>query len=199
MSNCMKSCFSTRDLTVTALLTAIAYLLAFVEFQVPLSPSFARMDFSDFPVMIAAFAFGPAYGVLVELVKNALQLLTTSTGGVGEFANFMMGASFALTAGVIYRLRKSKKQAWIACIAASFVMGVMAAVMNYFVLLPLFEAFMPLEQIIAAFGEILPFIKTKLDVVLYNAFPFNLLKGLLISVVTMLVYKKLRPAWKGMK
>lgn len=199
MSNCMKSCFSTRDLTVTALLAAIAYLLAFVEFQVPLSPSFARMDFSDFPAMIAAFAFGPAYGVLVELVKNALQLLTTSTGGVGEFANFMMGASFALTAGVIYRLRKSKKQAWIACIAASFVMGVMAAVMNYFVLLPLFEAFMPLEQIIAAFGEILPFIKTKLDVVLYNAFPFNLLKGLLISVVTMLVYKKLRPALKGMK
>ena len=79
---------------------------------------------------------------------------------------------------MIYRLHKSKKQAWIACIAASFVMGVMAAVMNYFVLLSMFEMFMPLEQVIAAFGEIMPFIRTKLDVVLYNAFPFNLLKGL---------------------
>ena len=78
-------------------------------------------------------------------------------------------------------------------------MGVMAAVMNYFVLLTLFEAFMPLEQVIAAFGEILPFIRTKLDVVLYNAFPFNLIKGLLISVMTMLVYKKLRPVLKGLK
>lgn len=199
MSNSKKRHFSTRDLTVTALLSAIAYLLAFVEFQVLLSPFFARMDYSDFPAMIAAFAFGPMYGVMVELVKNMLQLLTTSTGGVGEFANFMMGASFAWTAGVIYRLHKSKKQAWIACIAASFVMGVMAAVMNYFVLLTLFEAFMPLEQVIAAFGEILPFIRTKLDVVLYNAFPFNLIKGLLISVMTMLVYKKLRPVLKGLK
>ena len=95
-------------------------------------------------------------------------------------------------------MKKSKKQAWIACLAASFVMGWMAAVMNYFVLLPMFEMFMPLEQVIAAFGSILPFIHTKLDVVLYNAFPFNLLKGLLISIVTMLVYKKLRPVLKGL-
>ena len=199
MSMTKKGCFSTRDLTMTALLSAIAYLLAFVEFQVPLSPSFARMDFSDFPAMIAAFAFGPIHGVMVELVKNALQLLFTSTGGVGEFANFMMGASFALTAGVIYHLHKSKRQAWIACILASVVMSIMAAVMNYFVLLPMFEMFMPLEQIIAAFGSFMPFIKSKLDIVLYNALPFNLRKGLLISVVTMLVYKKLRPVLKGLK
>ena len=83
-----------RTITMTALLSAIAYVLAFVEFPVPLSPSFAKMDLSDFPALIGAFAFGPISGLLIELVKNALQLLTTSTGGIGEIANFLMGAAY---------------------------------------------------------------------------------------------------------
>ena len=68
-----------RTITMTALLSAMAYVLAFVEFPVPLSPSFAKMDLSDFPALIGAFAFGPISGLLIELVKNALQLMTTST------------------------------------------------------------------------------------------------------------------------
>ena len=82
-----------RTITMTALLSAMAYVLAFVEFPVPLSPSFARMDLSDLPALIGAFAFGPLSGLLIELVKNALQLLTTSTGGIGEISNVLMGAS----------------------------------------------------------------------------------------------------------
>lgn len=78
-------------------------------------------------------------------------------------------------------------------------MGIMAAVMNYFVLLPLFEQFMPVEQLIASFSKFIPFIRTKLDVVLYNAFPFNLLKGLVIGAFTMLIYKRLTPVLKGAK
>ena len=85
----------------------------------------------------------------------------------------------------------------IACILASVVMGIAAALANYFILLPLFESFMPLDQLIASFAELLPFIHTKLDVVLFNAFPFNLLKGLVIGGVTMLIYKKLTPVLKG--
>ena len=85
----------------------------------------------------------------------------------------------------------------LACLAASIVMGIMAAVVNYFLLLPAFEAFMPLDQLIASFEEFIPFIKTKLDVVLFNAFPFNLLKGIGISIVTMLLYKRLTPILKG--
>lgn len=157
------------------------------------------MDLSDFPALIGAFAFGPVAGVTIELVKNALQLLSTSTGGIGELANFVMGASYVFTAGLIYRFRKTKKTAWIACMIASVVMGIMSAVMNYFVLLPMFEQFMPLDQVIASFGVFIPFIKTKLDVVLYNAFPFNLLKGLVISFFTMLIYKRLTPILKGAK
>ena len=85
-----------RTITMTALLSAMAYVLAFVEFPVPLSPSFARMDLSDFPALIGAFAFGPLSGLLIELVKNTLQLMTTSTGGIGEIANFLTGASYVV-------------------------------------------------------------------------------------------------------
>lgn len=186
-----------RILTMTAVLSAISFVLAFFEFPVPLSPSFARMDLSDLPALIGAFAYGPISGILIELVKNALQFLTSSTGGIGELANFIMGSSFVVTAGLIYKLHKTKRTALIACLVASVVMGITAAIVNYFILLPVFEAFMPLDQLIASFGEFIPFIKTKLDVVLFNAFPFNLLKGIGISIVTMLLYKKLTPILKG--
>lgn len=186
-----------RALTMTALLSAVAYVLAFVEFPVPLSPSFAKMDLSDFPALIGAFAFGPASGVLVELIKNTLQLLTTSTGGIGEIANFLMGASYVVAAGLIYKRCKTKTRARIAYITASFVMGSTAALANYFILLPLFETFMPLDALIASFGAFLPFIRTRLDIVLFNVLPFNILKGLVIGGFTMLIYKRLTPALKG--
>lgn len=188
---------SARTVTMTAMLAAISFILAFVEFPVPLSPAFARMDISDFPALIGAFAFGPVCGMMIELIKNGLQMLSTATGGVGEFANFLMGGAYVLTAGMIYQHRKTKKTAWIACIVSSVVMGAAAALANYFILLPMFEMFMPLDQVIASFGEFLPFIRTKLDVVLYNAFPFNLLKGLTIGIFTMQIYKCLTPILKG--
>lgn len=188
---------NTRALTMTALLSALAYILAFLEFPVPLSPSFARMDFSDFPALIGAFAFGPLCGILVELIKNTLQLFTTSTGGVGEFANFLMGGAYAAAAGLIYQKHKTKRTALIACVIGSIAMGVTAAFANYFILLPLFENFLPLNELIAAFGSFMPFIHTKLDIVLFNALPFNLLKGLVIGFVTMLVYKRISPLLKG--
>ena len=186
-----------RMLTMTAVLSAIAFVLAFFEFPVPLSPTFARMDLSDLPALIGAFAYGPVSGILIEFVKNALQLLTSSTGGIGELATFIMGSSFVVTAGLIYKFHKTKKTAMLACLIASIVMGVGAAIVNYFILLPIFEVFMPLDQLIASFGEFIPFIKTKLDVVLFNAFPFNLLKGIGISIVTMPLYKRLTPTLKG--
>ncbi len=183
---------SARMITMTAVLAAVSYILAFFEFPVPLSPSFARMDLSDYPALIGAFALGPVCGVLVEFVKNALQLLSSSTGGVGELANFLMGSSYVAVAGLIYRHNKTKKGAISALVAGSFFMGIAAAIANYFILLPLFENFMPLDQLIASFGEFLPFIQTKLDIVLYNVFPFNLIKGLVIGGFTMLTYKHIR-------
>ena len=187
---------NTRTITMTGMLAAISYILAFLEFPVPLSPAFARMDLSDFPALIGAFAFGPLCGLMIELVKNGLQLFSTSTGGVGELANFLMGGSYVLAAGFFYKRNKTKKNAVISWILASIVMGITAALTNYFILLPMFEAFMPLDQVIASFGAFIPFIRTKLDVVLFNAFPFNLLKGLVIGALIMLVYKRLTPVLK---
>jgi riboflavin transporter FmnP len=134
---------------------------------------------------------------LIEFVKNLLQLTSTSTGGIGELANFLMGGSFVFTAGLVYRMHKTKRTAWIAGIAGSIVMGIVAALSNYFILLPLFENFMPVDQLIASFEAYIPFIHSKLDVVLYNALPANMLKGLIITVVTMFVYKRIRPVLKG--
>ena len=184
-------------MTSVAVLSAVAFVLAFFEFPVPFSPSFARMDLSDFPALIGAFAFGPVAGILIELIKNMLGLFSSATSGIGELANFLMGASFAATAGLIYKLHKTKKTALVGGIVGSVIMGIVAALANYFILLPLFEQFMPLDQLIASFGEKIPFIQSKLDIVIYNAFPFNLLKGLVITAVTMLVYKRIRPLLKG--
>jgi riboflavin transporter FmnP len=127
-----KNKVSTRALIGIALMGAVSYILAFIEIPIPLSPSFARMDLSDFPALIVAFALGPLAGVLTELLKNSLQLITTDTAGVGELANFLMGSAFVFTAGSIYKHRKTKRVAWIACIAGSVAMGMAAAVLNYF-------------------------------------------------------------------
>lgn len=190
---------SPRTITMTALLAAISFILAYVQFMAPLSPSFARMDFSDFPALIGAFAFGPLTGVFIELIKNILRLTSTSTGGIGELANFLIGGSFVFSAGLIYQFRKTKRMAWISGLAGSVIMGIVAALSNYFILLPLFESFMPMDQMIAAFAAFIPFIDSKLDIVLYNALPANMLKGLIITVVTMIVYKRIRPVLKGIE
>ncbi len=192
-----KARFNTRILVSVSMLAAISYALAFVEIGVPLSPSFAKMDLSDFPALIASFAINPFAGVIVEAVKNGLQLLSTSTGGIGEFANFLMGGSLAFTAGLFYHKLKTKKRAVIGCVIGTFTMAITAALLNYFVLLPMYSAFMPIEQVIEAFAAFIPFINTKLDVVLFNAIPFNLFKGAIISVFTILIYKRLSPLLKG--
>ncbi len=175
------------------MLSAVAFLLAFIEIPMPLSPPFAMMDLSDLPAVLAAFAIGPVGGVLVEIIKNLLQTMSSATGGIGELANCLMGCAFVIPAGIIYQKNKTKKNALLGCAAGSLSIGVAAALLNYFVLLPMYEMFMPIDQVIAAFGEILPFIKTKFDVCLYNALPGNIFKGLVISFFSMLIYKPLSP------
>ncbi|MCD7892936.1 MAG: ECF transporter S component [Erysipelotrichaceae bacterium] len=192
-----KSNLTTRKITMIATFTAISFVLAFIELPVPFSPSFAKFDLSDLPALIIAFAYGPMEALMIEFIKNLLQLTTSSTGGIGEFANFVMGESFVFVAGTIYKYKKTKTTAWISIVVGSIVMSIMAAIMNYFVLLPLFETFMPLDQLIQSFSAFIPFINSKLDIVLYNAIPFNLVKGLMIGIVTMLVYKRLSSILKG--
>lgn len=188
--------WNARMLTMTAVLSAIAVVLAFFKFHAPLSPSFVRMDLSDLPALIGAFAYGPISGILIELVKNVLQLLASSTGGMGELADFIMGSSLVVAAGLIYQSHQTKKAAVAACLIASVIMGIVAAIVNCFILFPAFEAFMSLEQLIASFGGFIPSMQTKLDVVLFNVFPFNLLKGIGISIAALVIYQLLASVLK---
>lgn len=177
-------------LAAAAMLSALSFLLAYMEIPVPLSPAFARFDLSDFPALAGAFLLGPMAGLAIEFIKNILQMFSTSTAGIGELANFLIGAGYVCSAGAVFKLYKGKHPAWTACVISSFIMGIVAAAANYFLLLPTFEQFMPMEQLISSFGEFIPFINTKLDVVLYNAFPFNVLKGLVIGAVTVQILKR---------
>lgn len=186
-----------RKLIGAAMLTAVAYALQLLEFPAPLSPTFAKMDLSDLPALIGSFAYGPWWGVIIEGVKNAIHLTRTATAGVGELANFLIGSALVLPAGLIYKHNKTRKSALIGCIVGSVSMGVIAAAANYFILLPMFESFAPIDQIIQMFADIMPIIRTKLDVVLLNALPLNMVKGFVISLITMLLYKRISPILKG--
>ena len=117
----MKSRVNVRKMTVTAMLSAIAFVLMFLDTAVPIMPSFIKLDLSELPALMAAFALGPVWGVIVCLIKNLLHLLMTTTGGVGELSNFILGAAFVLPAGLIYHHKKTKKNAIIGALVGSVI------------------------------------------------------------------------------
>ena len=186
-----------RYLTVTAMLSAVAYILMFFDFSVPLVPSFLKMDLSDLPELIGSFAMGPVCGILVCLIKNLLHLLQTQTGGVGELSNFILGVAFVLPAGLIYRARKTKKRALIGALVGVLAMGVLSIFSNYFLVYPFYYNMMPKEIILGLYQAILPQMKSILQCLICFNLPFTMVKGLFSVVITMLIYKPLSPILKG--
>ncbi len=183
----------TSILAKAAILSAIAYIVMLIEFPLPFAPAFLKLDFSDIPALIAAFAIHPVVGVLVQLVKNILHFITkTSTGGVGELGNFLVGASFVFVAGYIYRLNRTKKNALIGCIAATIVMTATAAIFNLLVLIPFYANIMPIETIVAMGSAITSKVTDVNSLVLYGITPFNIFKGVVISGIAMYLYPKIR-------
>ena len=187
-----------RYLTVTAMLSAVAYVLMFIDFPIPfLIPSFIQMDISELPALVGAFAFGPVCGVLVCLVKNLLHLFITSTGGVGELCNFLLGATFVLAAGLIYKHKESKKSALIGALVGAVLMGIISVPLNYFLTYPIYYNFMSKEAILEAYRAIIPSMKNILQCLICFNMPFTIAKGLICTGVTMLIYKHLSPILKG--
>ena len=187
-----------RYLTVTAMLSAVAYVLMFIDFPIPfLIPSFIQMDISELPALVGAFAFGPVCGVLIGLVKNLLHLFITSTGGVGELCNFLLGATFVLAAGLIYKHKKSKKSALIGALVGAVLMGIISVPLNYFLTYPIYYNFMSKEAILEAYRAIIPSMKNILQCLICFNMPFTIAKGLICTGVTMLIYKHLSPILKG--
>lgn len=185
----------TTKLAVTGMLTALAIVLQYIEFPVPmLVPPFLKMDFSDLPELIAAFVIGPVWGVAVCFLKNLIHIPFGSTGGVGELSNFLLGAVFALTAGLIYQRNKTKKTALLACGLGSLAMAVFSFPINYFIVYPVYSNLWfggNMGLIVDMYKLILPFSDSlEKCLVIFNV-PFTLVKAIIVSVITMLIYKPL--------
>ena len=193
---------TTHNLTVAAMLSAVAFILMFIEFPVPmLIPAFIKMDFSDLPALLGAFALGPVYGVIISFMKNLLHIVIkgTSTACVGELSNFILGAIFSAVAGYIYKHHKSRKTAIIGAVAGAVAMGVLSVPSNYFVVYPAYVQFyhMPLEAILGMYQAILPSADRLIKCLILFNLPFTLVKGLLDAVLCMLIYKPLSPILHG--
>lgn len=192
---------TTRKLTVTAMLSAVAFVLMFLEFSVPIMPSFVKLDVSDLPALLGTFALGPVYGAVIELLKNLLHILIkgTSSAGVGELFNFLCGAVFAVTAGAIYRFNKTKTGAVIGSLAGALAMAVVSVPLNYFLVYPAYVVAygMPMDAIIGMYQAINPSMDGLLECLLVFNLPFTFVKGLLDAVLCILIYKPLSPALHG--
>lgn len=186
-----------RYLTVTAMLSAVAYILMFLDFSVPFMPAFIKMDLSELPALIGSFAMGPVCGIVVCLIKNVLHLFITTTGGVGELSNFILGVTFVLPAGLIYRHKKSRKSALIGSLAGAVVMGVFSIISNYYLVYPVYYNFMPEETVLNAYQAIIPSMKSILQSLVCFNMPFTIIKGLFSVVITFLIYKHISPILKG--
>ena len=182
--------------------SAIAMILMLFDFPLPFAPGFYKLDFSELPILVGTFAFGPAAGVMMEFVKILLKLFIkgTSTVFVGELANFVIGCSFILPASVLYTFRKSKKTAVIACCAGTLCMTVFGTAFNAIYLLPAFSKLYgtPLENLLAMGSTVNPLVKEGniVSFVVACVAPMNLLKGVIVSAVTLLIYKPLSPIIK---
>ena len=192
----------TRTITQIAMLGALAGVLMNIEFPIPfLAPSFYQLDFSEIPVLVGTFAMGPVAGILIEVVKVLVHLVTmgTVTAGVGDFANFIFGCTFVVPAGLIYQKKKSKKSAVIGMIAGTLFMAFIGCFLNAFVLLPAYgKAFgMPVDALVAMGTAVNPAINSLLTFVVLAVAPFNILKGLIVGVITFLLYKHVSPILHG--
>ncbi len=190
-----------RNLTVTAVMGAIGAALMFFEIPLPFMPSFIKFDFSELPAILTSFALGPIHGIIVCFLKNLLHLPFGSSAGIGEISNFILGAVFTGIAGIIYKHSKTRKGALIGSISGSFSMAIISVATNYFIVYPLYQKVlgMPEEAILGMYRAIMPNCKNLMEALAVFNLPFTLVKGLLVSGICFLVYKKLSVILKGKK
>ena len=193
----IKPLTATHYITYTAMFATMAGVLMLVEIPLPFAPPFYKIDLSELPIMICTFYLGPVTGVTAELVKVLVKLVLkgTTTAFVGDFANFAVGCSFVLPASLVYHAKPGKKSALIGLAAGTLCMTVFGSAFNAVYLLPKFAALygMPLEAIIGMGTKVNAHITSVSTLVLFAVVPFNLLKGVLVSALTFLLYKRISP------
>lgn len=182
---------STKTITYTALFAALSSVLMFFSFPIPFIPPFLKIDLSGVPILLAAFMFGPVPALAATAVKDLINALFSTTAGVGELADFLILGSFAVTAGLIYRGRHTRSGALLGCGCAAAVMVVVGMASNRFLLIPFYEKLMPIDAILKMCAEVNPLIGNLNTYILFGAGPFNLIKSVILSLVTFLLYKRL--------
>ena len=221
----MKTKFNTRVLTGTAMLAAVATVLMYMEFPIPIMPAFIKLDISDLPALLGTFSLGPVYGVAIQLVKNLLHLPFGSSAGVGELSNFLLGAVFVFIAGIVYkkhknrgelfnfvmgalfvgvagmvyRFKKTRSGAILGAVLGALVMAIVSVPYNYFIVYPAYVVMyhLPLDAIIGMYQAINPNGNGLLNCLLVFNLPFTFFKGLLDAVICFAIYKPLSPILHG--
>lgn len=189
---------SVRVLTGAAMLSAVAIVLQYIEFPIPLlMPSFIKFDLSDLPALIGAFAYGPLAGVVIELLKNLIHCAASQSATVGELSNFLLGAVFTGIAGLIYKQKKTKTVAIVGGLVGAVAMGLFSIPSNYFVVYPFYYNFMPEEVVLGMYQALLPSMKSIMQCLLVFNLPFTIIKGLISVFFTVLIYKPLSYVLKG--
>lgn len=190
---------SSRTVAKIGILSALAFILMLLEFSVPLMPAFLKFDFSEVPALLASFSMGPLAGIIVEAIKNLLHVPFTHTMAVGELANFLIGSTFVGIAGIFYKKNKTKKSAFMGMALATLGMTVVGALFNYFINIPFYTNVMGLElgAIIGMASAAGNKMVTDLPSLITWVFvPFNIVKGIIISLIVGFLYKPLSPLLK---
>lgn len=195
MSSLKADKFKTGQITKVAILSALAGILMYFEFSLPFMPSFLKLDISDIPALVGSFAMGPLFGIIIELIKNMIHLPVTTSLGVGELANFVIGSFFAGTAGYIYRIRKTRAGAIAGMACGTVVMTIVASLANYFIILPLYVMLLhfPMNVIGGMAAKVNILVKDVKSLIVFAFVPFNLFKGIVVSLITALLYKRVSP------
>ena len=184
---------TTNRMVKISVLSVIAFIIMLFEVSVPLFPGFLKMDLSDVPPLLGAFALGPLAGVVIELIKNLLHVVISGayTAAVGELSNFILGAIFVFTAGSIYIIKKDKKHAIIGMLVGTILMSLAGILTNYYIIIPFYTKAMglPLNTIIEMGTVANPRIIDLKTMIIYGVTPFNIIKGTVISVVVSIIYK----------
>lgn len=191
-----KTKVNTRTLVQIGMLSALAIILMQFEIPLPFAPAFYKIDFSEVPVLIGCFSMGPFAGVLIELIKVILNVAIkgTMTMGIGDAANFLIGCAFCVPAALIYQKKRTKSGAVTGMVVGTVIMTILGCVLNAYILLPVYaKAFeMPLDALVSMGTEVNVAITGLMTFVLFAVAPFNLLKGILVSLIVFFVYKKIR-------
>ena len=189
--------FSLDRMVKVGILAGISYLLMFIQLPIPIAPPFMKVDFADVPALIGGFAMGPWYGVLIQLIKNVLNLSKTMTGGVVELSNFVVGSTFVLVSSLIYRNKKTRKNSILALILGVIAMSAVATLSNAFVVFPIYSKVMNID--LEAFAGMIPgnsLVKNYITLMIFSVAPFNIIKGAIESIVTQILYKRISPSLK---